>query len=355
MLTEISLSNFKSFPGKTLPLLPMTLLTGLNSSGKSTVLQAIRMLWKWATDGEPTLQEHGTLKDMKSIKAAVSDPMQIACVLKNGESIEMNVKFTTLTQTEIIPCEPVKSKMPFMSYISADRWGPRVFLPMHNAAGDLIDVGQHGEHVIDFLWRHEGDIIPQQLSHPDSEGTTLSYNVRAWLKEISPYTEFKYNVDHRRDVSYAEINDFRPTNTGFGLSYTLPVIVALLGMSAEWNDKEKQTLKETNGAIVLLENPEAHLHPKAQTAIGRLIALAAASGVEVIVETHSEHLMDGIRIAIKEGVLSCDMAKFYYFSVDKDGTTIVEEPNIYTNGELDYWPEGFFDQTMHNTAILARE
>ncbi|MBF0539528.1 MAG: DUF3696 domain-containing protein [Nitrospirae bacterium] len=291
---------------------------------------------------------------MKSIEAAASDPIQIACTLKNGNRVEMNIKFTNPRRTEILPCGLVKLQMPFMSYISADRWGPRIFLPMHNAARDLICVGQHGEYVIDFLSRHAGDIIPQRLCHPDSAGETLSYNVNAWLKEISPYTEFNHDVDPKRNISYVEINNFRPTNAGFGLSYTLPVIVALLGMSADWNDKRQQDLKDANGAIVLLENPEAHLHPKAQTAVGRLIALAAASGVDVIVETHSEHLMDGIRIAVKEGLLPHEMTKFYYFSLDKDGTTIVEEPKIYPDGKLDHWPKGFFDQTMHNSAILEK-
>jgi len=125
-------------------------------------------------------------------------------------------------------------------------------------------------------------------------------------------------------------------------------------MAAQWEDSEKQKLKAEVGTLVLLENPEAHLHPKGQTSIGRLIALAVASGVQVIVETHSDHLMDGIRIAVKEGILSSDMTTFHYLTLEKEGFTSIETPKLQPNGKLDFWPKGFFDQTMHNRAILAR-
>jgi len=349
MLTELHLLNFKSFTEETIPLSSLTLLAGLNNTGKSTVIQALRMLWKWATVGDPTLQGHGSLKEMKNKNAATTAPIKIAGSFLGGHHIEMHIEPPTITPFDLSP-----SPLPFMSHVSADRWGPRVSLPIDTAVGDLTHVGEHGEYVIDFLSRHERDIIPPTLRHSKAEGETLEYNVRAWLEEISPNVDFKHGTDPQRDASYATIDGFRPPNTGFGLSYTLPVIVSLLGMSAEWEEDEKQNLKTERGTLVLLENPEAHLHPKGQTAMGRLIALAAASGVQVIVETHSDHLMDGIRIAVKEGQLSSDKTAFHYFTLNDDKTTTVESPTLHPNGKLDYWPKGFFDQTMKNRAILAR-
>jgi len=75
--------------------------------------------------------------------------------------------------------------------------------------------------------------------------------------------------------------------SGFGLSYTLPVITALLVGTLIPN------------SLVIIENPEAHLHPRGQTEIARLIALCAQVGTQIIIETHSDHLFDGIRIAAK--------------------------------------------------------
>jgi len=127
-----------------------------------------------------------------------------------------------------------------------------------------------------------------------------------------------------------------------------------LGMAADLRDAYNLELKLEFEGIVLLENPEAHLHPKCQTAMGRLIALAAASGVQVVVETHSDHLMDGIRIAVKQQELAADKTVFHYFSLDQDGVSNVESPKLDSKGKLDYWPKGFFDQTMKNRAILAQ-
>ena len=77
---------------------------------------------------------------------------------------------------------------------------------------------------------------------------------------------------------------YRATNVGFGLSYTLPVIVALLAPA---------------GALCLIENPESHLHPKGQTKLAELAVRASRAGVQVFVETHSDHFMDGVRIAVR--------------------------------------------------------
>jgi len=352
MLTAIHLLNFKSFFDQKLSLKPMTLLAGLNNSGKSSIIQALRMLWKWSERGDPTLPGLGYLKDIKNIGAS-SDRVKVSCCFK-GHEIAMQIVVTDSGQSALTSYNTSWPQLPFMSYVSADRWGPRVTLPMFKGAGEVANVGEYGEYMIDFLSRHERDIVPPLLRHHNAEGETLEYNVSAWLEEIAPGVKFKHGNDPKRDISYATIGEFRPTNTGFGLSYTLPVIISLLGMAAEWEDKEKQQLKTEQGTLVLLENPEAHLHPRGQTSIGRLIALAAVSGVQIIVETHSDHLMDGIRIAVKEGKLNSDMTVFHYLTLEKDGFTSVETPTLQPNGKLDFWPKGFFDQTMHNRAILSR-
>ncbi len=355
MVTNIHLSNFKSFSKQEFYLKPMTLLAGLNNSGKSSIIQALRMLWKWSKTDDPTLPGHGSLMDIQHKYSVKTEPVKVNCIFNEQQSIEMEIDFTDSGQARLNPYDKSLPDLPFMSYVSADRWGPRVTLPVFTGAEDLTDVGEYGEYVIDFLSRHEGDIVPQILHHPDAEGNTLAYNASAWLKEISPGVEFKYdNALSHRDILYAIIDGFRPTNTGFGLSYTLPVIVTLLGMSTEWKDNEKQKQKAKQGTLVLLENPEAHLHPRAQTSIGKMIALAAEAGVQVIVETHSDHLMDGIRIAVKEGKASASKTIFHYLTLEKEGFTTVETPTLQSNGKLDFWPKGFFDQTMQNRAILAQ-
>jgi len=353
MLSTIKLVNFKSFIENDLPIRKLTLLAGLNNCGKSSVFQALRMMRKFAYTGDPSLSGHGQLKDMKNSKTSKSSDTIIRCIFDSLDEIGINISFNDLDKPQITSKTSIGSRLELLSYLSADRLGPRVSLPLNTTTDYLCNVGEQGEYVIDYIHRHERDIVPVKLRHHLSEGDTLEYNIRGWLREISPNVVFNHGVDQRRDSSYAEINNYRPTNTGYGLSYSLPIITLLLGMASTWDDKCAEDLKVANGALVLLENPEAHLHPKGQTAMGRLIALAAASGVQIIVETHSDHLMDGIRIAIKENELLVADTIFHYFNL-VDGATQVQTPEIYQNGKLSFWPEGFFDQTMINRAILAK-
>lgn len=359
MLKKINLSNFKSFSDFQMPLSNLTLLSGLNNSGKSSLIQAVRMVNNWIKTGDPTLPEHGSLEEMKNVNASKKDPIYIA-IEKSGEPVHLKINFSNKNKPIADRFNGTPDAFPLICYLSAERWGPRVYLPTYNYMGELSHIGEYGEYMIDFLARHELDIIDPKLKHPQAEGDTLEWNVRGWLTELAPGVDFKHSVEQKTDTSYATINGFRPPNTGFGLSYTLPVIVMLLGMTANWKNEEEKWLKENRGVLILLENPEAHLHPQGQTTIGGLMAAAASTGVQIIVETHSEHVMDGIRLAVKNGILSNEKTVFHYFKsqrVVKDGIsqyeTAVETPTLHKNGKLDFWPEGFFDQTLVNRAKLA--
>jgi predicted ATPase len=104
-------------------------------------------------------------------------------------------------------------------------------------------------------------------------------------------------------------------------------------------------------SLVIIENPEAHLHPKGQTEIARLIALCTQVGAQVIVETHSDHLFDGIRIAAKQYKMAQDV-QIYWFELDKNKNTMVYSPVLSNDGRIDQWPEGFFDQFEINSSQL---
>jgi predicted ATPase len=126
---------------------------------------------------------------------------------------------------------------------------------------------------------------------------------------------------------------YSPLNVGFGLSYTAPIILALL------------TAKR--GDMVILENPEAHLHPMGQRKMGELMAKAAMDGIQVVVETHSDHLLNGIRLAVKKGELDKDIVRLNYFFAEKtDGQYkhTKSSPEILEDGRLSSWPKGFFDE-----------
>ena len=121
----------------------------------------------------------------------------------------------------------------------------------------------------------------------------------------------------------------RPVHTGFGLTQVFPIIVAAL--SAEQDD------------ILLIENPEVHLHPAGQVEIGRFLAEVSMS-VQVITETHSDHVLNGIRRAVKSEVLSHEQVELYFFQSRTSQFPQVLNPRIDADGNIDSWPDGFFDQ-----------
>ena len=107
--------------------------------------------------------------------------------------------------------------------------------------------------------------------------------------------------------------------------------------------------------MFIVENPEAHLHPSGQSRIGKFLARMAASGLQVVVETHSEHVINGVRIAtlVANDLLPGD-AIINYFSVQNKKVE-VEEITIKPDGDLTSWPVGFFDQEQRDFAEMTKK
>jgi predicted ATPase len=227
-------------------------------------------------------------------------------------------------------------------------------------------LGAHGEFTPDYL-ASQGDRLEvserrrcrTSISGVRSEligrivGTPrLGDQVSGWMQELSPGVRISASrlgatdlVSLRFQYASTEIgrdSKFRrPANVGFGLTYSLPIVTALLASPP--------------GTLLLLENPEAHLHPRAQAALGTLIARVAADGVQVLVETHSDHVLNGIRLAVKSGLINskdCQLCNFVRET--ETATSYIEAPVILPNGELSTWPDGFFDEWEKSLqALLA--
>ncbi len=327
MIKELKLDGFKSFFKADLDIAPLTVLTGLNSSGKSSVIQAIRMVDKVAQNGvDPLLKDYGSARDLRNPNAL---KWTIVAEYVSGKRVEL---------IEDVLANSFGMSYPQIMYVSAGRLGPQVAL--HIRKDDFLD--ENGENVLKCLEVNQDVIIPEGMRHPNAEGNTLLFNVRAWLGTISPGVEFKWNINEDTDSSYSLFDGHRAKNVGFGLSYTLPIIVALLLAAAKGN------------TIVLLENPEAHLHPRGQVEMAMLVAKAVECGVQVIVETHSDHFFDGIRIAVKEAEGSSLAANTlaYWFEQDENKNSRYEQCTLDSDGRMIKWPKGMFDQFEVNALKL---
>lgn len=356
MLEAIEFTSFKCFRKQKVGLKPLTLLSGVNGMGKSSVIQGLALLRQSAN--ERLLPDEGLLLNGSWVSLgtaqdvlyefAEADEIHIGLETKRGPArwrfSARNPEDDLLKKLEgptLLPDIPLFR--PGVLYLSAERLGPRALHSMSN-----FEVRTRGEMRADgslaVAWLDENARITldPQMYHKASMASSLPEQLEAWMSEITPGVRVETSV--RRHLQAIELGfsfalkgattrSMRPTGVGFGLSYTLPVVLACLVAGSE--------------KLIMLENPEAHLHPRAQMAIGDLVARAAATGAQLLVETHSDHLLNGARLAVKRGLLDPDDVAIHFFSRHVEEHRLVHDvisPRIDADGRLDQWPEGFFDQ-----------
>ena len=374
MIQNLILNNFKCFDNLELELKPLTLITGINGMGKSSIIQALLMLRQsydtkfLEAQGKVLLNgELVKLVNGNAIRYALSDSpvITISFEFESDKIFVANIEAGSKDENLICKInKPVDfNSIPLFNeefiYLDAERLGPRSEYSKsqsHNHKGRL-GLGA-GELTASYLFKCLRDQIPipvKNLKHPDAESDLIYENVSAWLSEItfegaqiaaseiSPdKLELSYSFKKGKFKGY----DFSPVNVGFGFSYVLPIILAVLSAKP--------------GSLILIENPEAHLHPAAQSKIGTLLALAADNGIQIIIETHSDHLLNGIRVLVKGdevfGKVEPDNIVIYYFTSDnEDGieTRFYEKLVIYPDGKMDDWPSGFFDEWENNLSKIV--
>lgn len=323
MINEIELIDFKSFTYAKLNFRQFTLLTGLNSSGKSSVIQSLLMAEKASKGENFLLDDHGTVKELTNIHSK-----EFSIIIKDSYNGELTLKGKD--DLQIIKQSTKKVIMPVIFSSEAGRYGSQNSIKVFNSSSEM---DSKGGNLLKCIDTYSDKSIPENLRHPKAQGETLLFNLKAWLDIISPGVDFTYNLQKLSDQSFSYFDDHRATNVGFGLSYTLPVITLLLRASL---------MKDS---LVLLENPEAHLHPKGQTEMGKFIALCADNGINVVVETHSDHLFDGVRLYTKQHPDFANKFKSYWFAQDKEKNTSIDSIELDSNGRLTRkTPKGFFDQ-----------
>ena len=118
-------------------------------------------------------------------------------------------------------------------------------------------------------------------------------------------------------------------DVGFGVSQVLPVLVALIVAQP--------------GQLVYLDEPELHLHPRAQVALAQVLADAAKRGVRVVAETHSSLLLLAVQTLVAEGKLSPELVRLHWFTRGENGATKIDTADLDEAGAYGDWPEDFDD------------
>ncbi len=388
MLNSLSLIYFKCFESLHLPLAPLTMLSGTNASGKSSVLQALVLLHQ-------TMREHEwstrLMLNGKSIK--LGTVLDVVNESQGGKSFEIGLennehffswKFTGERNELSMAVEKIYLNdkeifnyntpnylqkllpsyftiadhdfhVPFSSggrkdngvtdihqplttgftYITAERIGPREVYVLEDRQ-IAYAVGAMGEYAMSLFYSRRDEPILDELMLETESRNTLFHQVTARMQQFFPNCLLAVekvqnaNAVTLRLKTSNETEFHRPINVGFGLTQVLPIVIAAL--SAQKED------------ILLIENPEVHLHPAGQALMGQFLAEVASAGVQVILETHSDHILNGIRRFVKSGKISPEQVALHFFRARSADTAQVVSPQINANGDLDCSPDGFFDQ-----------
>ncbi len=357
MLEFIRVQRFKSLLDASFPLGKINLFSGLNGMGKSSLIQTLLLLRQ--SMERNTLMEKGLLLKGEYVSLGIgkdilsenAEEETINFILTWKDRAPLNFRFNYSAQSDL---QPIQKSLDItlhdlslftknFQYLSADRVSPK---PAYEISDyyikDLNSLGNHGEYTAHFIAEYGlSPLNIQELRHKDAKSEMLLENVEKWMAEISPGIHVhavmqnatnSVSLGYSFDYGTQRTIDFKPQNVGFGLTFVLPVITSIL--RAKIDD------------LIILENPEAHLHPGGQAVLGRLCAIAAHNGVQLFIETHSDHFLNGLRVAVKENMINPKDIKLYYLERTPGNIheSIVVSPKISENGRISYWPKGFFDE-----------
>lgn len=386
MLQQIDLELFKCFEILRLPLAPLTLLSGGNAAGKSSVLQALVLLHQtiheheWSTRlmlNGPFLRM-GTVTDIvdkvngrSSCGIGLIDDdnwyrwefagdrsemsMAILYFEYNKRLCELPKQLQYMVPSQLFS-DPIKEgSLPYrlrdLTYITAERVGPREFYPLQDQRIAKV-VGPAGEYAGSVLYQGRDEEVLPGLVIPEVPNTRLRQVIER-MRTFFP--GFRLDVQRieqtnsvRLGIRTSDETDYhRPIHVGFGLTQVLPIVIAALSASA--------------GDILLIENPEVHLHPAGQALMGQFLGEVVNAGVQVIAETHSDHVLNGVRRAVKAKRLAPENVALHFFRPrspiqnpdhSEDFAQVVS-PQIDANGNIDHWPDGFFDQFDKDSNYFA--
>lgn len=241
-------------------------------------------------------------------------------------------------------------------YLGPLRDDPRVAYPLGHTVTNL-PVGEKGEFTAAYLDQHGDRVIQYQTPEGVTRYSPLRSAVSEWCQHLgiadTVNVELRGKLGHELQLQiFGHERD--PTAVGVGASQLVPVVVLVLGAPPN--------------SIVLLEQPELHLHPKVQSRLGDFFAWARQD-VSLIVETHSEYLVTRLRLRVAEGRLPADSIAILFarqqvvehliFDGDNEGVDLevfseFRRLNLDTRGDFDAWPEGFFDTLGNDSVALAK-
>jgi predicted ATPase len=386
MIKSIEIKNFKSIKSKYFPLRNLNVLLGLNGMGKSSFIQCLLGLRQSQKRAYGEFGLNGDYVNIGTTKDALyqyAKGENFSTNVKFSENKELDFKFDYKINADKFTANNIESNIygekfnkiydnivkdeslynDSFQYLKANRHDPQTINPKNpTLVVEKRNIGNKGEHAAHYIESFSNEnVVIDSLLHKDSKTVdevtgdelvvrTLKKQLDLWMGEISPGVHVQTTEVSSEDVkleytykqpNLGSTNTFKPENVGFGITYGLPVVLSLL--------------KAKPGDLIIIENPESHIHPRGQAELGRMVALAAMGGVQIVVETHSDHIINGIRVAVKEEKIKQDEALIFYFDkvVEREEQySEISEIEIGKNGALSKYPENLLDEWSNQLSKL---
>ena len=374
MIKKLNIKNFKCHSGTDLEFSKLNILTGLNGMGKSSVIQALLLLRQTfhknmldkGLELNADLCAIGVAEDAL-YQSAENDLIEFTITLGNDEQLQwsfmvddkkLSDTFLKIKESKTESDSDSKSISVFnqnFQYISAFRNGPVQNYEKDTSGVELFHQISVKEgrceliaHYLDYF-RHEPVTDKSLKKHPEDKDMELIVQVANWLEDISPEiniqveaseSSYKINYSFSRGPKKTPTKKFKAINIGFGVSYALPIVVAALHAPKD--------------SLVLIENPESHIHPDGQAKLMELICKAAKAGVQFIIETHSDHIINGLLVATHQGLIEPNDSKVYFFdrNIASHAAESIYLP-ILPGGKIRKPPKGFFDRLDKDMKTLT--
>lgn len=347
MLTKITVDGYKSIDHQELELGKITLFSGINSAGKTSVIQAILSLWQTGKEKTAAMQEEfirlGKFADVRNdIKAVKSFKFELEAQNegKSPQKIgECHRGSGSLGMTIFYPGERADwsryQEGHKLVYLSVERVGVQNSYKVN--LEDTHAIGAHGQYAYAYLAAHGQDPIEEAAFAYDSKkiGMSLKNQVNYWLGYLMGYYIQVNPVEDLDEVvvtfSNASNNQYhRAKHVGTGITYMAMLIISALSCH--------------KGDTLIVENPEIHLHPRAQSGFMEFLTYLCKNGLQVLLESHSDHIYNGIRKCVKKKELKKEDAVIYFFELDENLQTRTQRIRLNGEGAEENHPYGMFDQ-----------
>lgn len=368
MIRNIRIVNFKSHKDTNLKLGNLSILSGQNGVGKSSVIQSLLLLRQ--TYQKNRLDKILDLNNPLCFLGNANNVIYFFSDKKSKSDINIVLKDEEKEYSWFFQKEETKLKQSYL-----DRTGDKSLSDGYESLSLFTDDFQYisalrswdyeaddyavdelkqisikegkGELVAQFLHTYRNKPVLESLKHPSTSSNTLLEQVTAWEREISNNVNVvpqdlggSYDIKYtfNTDNEYGSTDEFSKRNVGFGLSYALPIVVAILAANPN--------------SLIVIENPEAHIHPYGISKLTQLICWAAQAGIQIILETHSDHVINGVLVQSKrfeelpepKGIATENL-KIYYFDRDEtEHKTKALEIEVVEGGRTQGRVTGFFDQ-----------